>query len=230
MKRLTFILIALTIIYGCTKEESNSQNHLPRAAFSVIPQRAEAGDTIYFDAGIVTDVEDPLEKLQVQWLWSQGLTYTPYSYEKTAIHTYSSRGVYFPQVRVMDSKTLTDTTKKMVVIVDDLDNLPPTIPGLVWPPEWQTWVEPTITFKWVSGTDPENDPLKFDLWIGRSINDLRLVASDLETFTMVEGERLYEYTETGFLLNQDYYWQVAAKDPNGNYVPGWIWKFTTKPQ
>ncbi|MGE5317472.1 MAG: PKD domain-containing protein [Chloroflexota bacterium] len=229
MKYTGLIFIALAFSLGCTKEDTNSQNHLPRAAFSVIPLRAEAGDTVLFDAGIVTDNEDPLENLQVQWAWDKGMPYTAYSFEKTATHTYSSEGVYFPQVRVKDTQSLTDTTKRMVVIVYDLNNMPPEIPGLVWPPEWQTWVDPVITFKWKAGNDPENDPLKFDLWIGRSINDLRLVRYDIETFNMVEGERIYESTETGFLLNQDYYWQVAAKDPNGNYVPGWIWKFTTRP-
>lgn len=229
MKNICLIIIGLGLIYGCSKENTNDQNHLPRAAFSVIPQRAEAGDTVYFDAGIVTDNEDPLENLQVQWAWDAGMPYTPYTFEKTAEHTYSTEGVYFPKVRVKDTYSLTDTTKKMVVIVHDLTNLPPDIPGLVWPAEWQTWVDPVIIFKWKGSTDPENDPLLYDLWVGRSINDLRLIKSDIDTYNTVGDEKIYETTESGFLLNQDYYWQVAAKDPNGNYVPGWIWKFTTRP-
>lgn len=229
MNRFTLFLISLSIFFSCSKEDNNSQNHLPRAAFSVIPVRAEAGDIINFDAGIVTDNEDPLEQLQVQWDWEGNQVYTPYSFTKTATHQYATEGVYFPKVRVKDTKSLTDTTKNMVVIVYDLNNLPPEIPIQIFPPEWQTWVNPDIYFRWKAGPDPENDSLLFDLWVGTAINDLRLIRSDISTFNMVEGERIYESTESGFRYNQDYYWQVAAKDPNGNYTVGRIWKFTTQP-
>lgn len=229
MNRYFLIIISLVLTYSCSKEDNNSQNHMPRAAFSVIPVRAEAGDTIYFDAGIVTDKEDPLEKLEVQWSWDAGISYTPYSFQKTSTHIYSTEGVYFPKLRVRDSKSLTDTTKNMVVIVHDLANLPPNIPILIFPPEWQTWVNPNIIFKWKSGNDPENDTLTFDLWVGTSINDLRLIREDVNTYDLVESEKVYTTTVSGFLNNQDYYWQVAAKDPNGNYTPGRIWKFTTEP-
>lgn len=202
---------------------------MPRAAFSVIPIRAEAGDTIHFDAGIVTDNEDPLERLEVQWDWEGDLGFTPYTVNKTATHQYPAEGVYFPKLRVKDTQSLTDTTKNIVVIVYDLDNLPPQMPIQVFPPEWQTWVNPEIYFRWKAGTDPEGDSLLFDLWVGTAINDLRLIRSDISAFNIVEGERIYESTESGFRYNQDYYWQVAAKDPNGNYTLGRIWKFTTQP-
>ncbi len=228
MKKIYFLLLLAAVI-GCKKENTNTQNHLPTAAFSVIPERAEAGDTILFDANIVTDKEDPASDLMVQWSWNGDHNYTPYTLEKTAQHTYTQEGVYFPQLKVIDTYNLTDTLNGMVVIVYDLNNLPPSIPIQVSPLEWQDWVEPSLTFKWKAGPDPEDDPLSFDLWLGKSKNTMRIVASDVTTFNLVEGEPVYETNISGLFLGQDYYWQVAAKDPNGNYTRGWIWKFVTKP-
>ncbi len=228
MKKLILFLFLAAII-GCKKDNTNTQNHLPTAAFSVIPERAEPGDTILFDANIVTDKEDPVENLQVQWSWYGDYNYTPYSSVKTAKYSYDTVGVYFPQLRVIDTYDLTDTLNGMVVIVHDLNNLPPTIPVQLFPPEWQEWVELTQTFKWKEGTDPENDVMSFDLWLGKSKNTMRIVKSDITTFNMVDGEKIYETTVSGMSPGQDYYWQVAAKDPNGNYTRGWIWKFVTRP-
>ncbi|HLN53138.1 MAG TPA: hypothetical protein VK212_05475 [Lentimicrobium sp.] len=228
MKKL-FLFTVIVALAACSKENTNTENHLPKAAFSVIPERAEPGDTILFDANIVTDREDPSEKLLVQWSWNGDKVYTPYTLEKTAIHIYDQVGVYFPELQVKDTYDLTDTLDGMVVIVQDINNLPPTIPVQVSPLEWQDWVEPSLTFKWKAGTDPEDDPMTFDLWLGKSKNTMSIVASDIDFFNMVEGERVYETNISGLLLGQDYYWQVAAKDSNGNYTRGWIWKFVTKP-
>lgn len=230
MNRLILIILLTFILGSCKKQEDNTQNHLPTADFSVVPLRAEVGDSLYFDAGIVSDKEDPTDKLQVQWSWTGLNSFTQYTLDKTAIHTYGQVGVYFPKVVVKDTYTLTDTSKQMVVIVNNLENMPPEIPILLTPPEWETWMEPTIVFKWKSGTDPEDDPQTFDLWVGLSIEDMSIIRSNISDYTNVGGEQVYETTETGFQLKQDYYWQVAARDPNGNYTPGRIWKFTTKPE
>lgn len=202
---------------------------MPTAAFSIMPERAEVGDTVLFDANIVTDAEDPTENLMVQWSWTGDQTYTPFTVDKSAIHIYEQEGVYFPELKVKDTKGLTDTIEGTVVIVYDLNNLPPYMPIQVSPLEWQDWVEPSLTFKWKSGGDPEDDLLSFDIWLGISKNTMRVVASNINSFNLVEGEPVYETNISGLRMGQDYYWQVAAKDPNGNYTKGWIWKFITKP-
>ncbi len=230
MNRLILLLGIIAIVSGCKKENENTQNHLPKAAFSISPIRAEANDSVYFDAGIVTDKEDPLENLQVQWSFNGDGNYTPYSPEKTAVKLYAQEGIYFPKMRVIDTYSLTDTAKGMVVIVHDLANLPPERPLQVSPPEWQTWMDPSIIFKWTSGSDPEDDVQSFDLWVGRSVNAMVKIRTGISDFTLVGEEQLYEVTVDGFQFHQDYYWQVAAMDPNGNYTLGHIWKFTTRPE
>lgn len=231
MNRFTLILAAIILFSSCLKDDDdNTKNHLPHAVFALSPLRAEINTPVQFDAGAVADVEDPSESLEVQWSFAGNNEYTTYTTAKTAVHTYTNIGFYLPKLRVRDLQGLVDSTHNMVVIVNDLANMPPTIPLLVSPPEWQTWMEPTIIFKWRSGTDPEDDSLSFDLWIGQSLATMKLFRSDIDYFTMIGGEKVYETTESGFQYEQDYYWQVGAKDPNGNYTLGHTWKFTTRPQ
>lgn len=230
MSRL-YLFIAITlVIAGCNKEEDNVQNHMPQAAFTITPQRCEPNDEILFDAGNVTDQEDATDLLEVRWSWNGDNNYnTNYTQTKTATFKYDQVGVYYPRLEVRDVKMLCDTLRGMVVVVHDMENLPPDLPVLLSPPEWQTWMEPSIIFKWKSGEDPEGDFQSFDLWVGKDKNDLKLVRSNIVDFTLVGGEEVYEVLVEGFDLSQDYYWQVRANDPNGNYTLGHIWKFTTRP-
>lgn len=229
MKHLFKICLILIVLSACNKDNENTQNNLPNADFSIVPQRAEVGDEVIFDAHIVSDKEDPIEDLQVAWSWEGNNNFTDYSFEKTASYSYTSKGIHFPKVVVKDTYSLTDTAKHMVIIVTDLSNEPPAAPIQITPPEWQTWMEQTVDFEWYASDDPENDSLSYDLWIGRSIETMTLRRANITESFIKLGQRAYKSTETGFLLNHDYYWQVAAKDPNGNYSLSWIWKFTTKP-
>ncbi len=223
------LFLAIVLLVGCKKDNTNTQNHMPKAIFSVIPERAKAGDEILFDASSVSDKEDPAENLEIRWSFTGDQNFTPYTTVKTANYTFDEEGVYFPKLHVKDTKGIIDSISGIVIIVYDLNNLAPYIPIQVSPLEWQDWVEPSLTFKWKSGGDPEDDELMFDVWLGVSKSTMEIIASDVNTYSMVEGVRVYETNYSGLLLGQDYYWQVAAKDPNGNYTRGWIWKFITKP-
>ena len=231
--RNSLVVLGFTIITlnsGCTKDGNNTENHLPVAYFSLAPARGDINTSIVFNANTVSDHEDPVTDLEVRWDWNLDHIYdTPYSTEKIISHQYDAMGIYFPMMEVRDSKGMTDTIKKMVVIVSDLSNMPPDIPYYLTPPEWQTWMDPTIIFKWTC-TDPENDPLSFDIWIGTSRTSLNLARSGITTFNLVNGEVQYETTLSGFRYDQDYFWQIGAKDSAGNYTVGLISKFTTRPE
>lgn len=230
--RNTLALLGFAILIvnaGCKKDGDNTENHLPIAYYSLAPARGDVNTPIGFNANTVTDHEDPVSSLEVRWDWNQDHIYdTPFSTDKIATHQYDAVGVYFPMMEVRDSKGMTDTIKKMVVIVSDLSNMPPDIPAYLTPPEWQTWMDQTIIFKWTC-TDPENDPLTFDIWIGTSRTSLNLARGGITTFNLVDGEIQYETTLTGFRFDQDYFWQIGAKDTAGNYTVGLISKFSTRP-
>lgn len=224
------VLISGGIFSGCKKDSENTENHLPVARFTVLPDRVEVNMPVTFIADSVYDKEDTYAVLEIRWDFDNNRIFeTEFSTEKTNTYTYTQLGVYFPKLEVRDTKGQLDTLKKMVVVVSDLANLPPYGLNYLTPPDWQTWMEPTIDFKWTC-SDPENDPLSFDIWVGKNVSTMKIVRYDITTFTMVGEEKQFETTLAGFSFNQDYYWQIAAKDVAGNYTPGPIWRFTTRPE
>lgn len=75
----------------------------------------------------------------------------------------------------------------------------------------------TTRLSWES-SDPENDPLTYDMYFGTDPNPT-LIASDLLQSSYDPG--LLEYGKT-------YYWKVAAKDDKWNVVHGPVWSFKTQ--
>ena len=223
---LTFLLFT-----GCGKEETNTMNHLPVADFVVDAYRGDVNTVFNFDAGMVSDVEDPVELLEIRWNFTNSGEYdTEYDTIKTASHQYAQTGLYFPLLKVRDTKGMIDSTTKMVVVVHNLDNQPPNKPRYITPVDWQNWIDPAHVFKW-SCTDPESDTLSFDFWLGTRETNLVLWSENIVTTEAIEnGKVVYSTTLSGLKFNRDYYWQVYAHDPNGNYTPGDIWKFTTSPE
>ena len=222
-----FYAAIFLLFTGCGKEETNSKNHLPVAAYRVETDQGDLdtcrGDinTIFrFDASMVSDEEDPLELLEIRWDWTNNGVYdTEYSTTKTATHQYTEPGLYFPVLKVRDTKGMVDSIKRMVVVVmlDSLSNLPPHKPEYITPGDWGKYIQPTNIFTW-SCTDPEGDNLTFDLWLGKKATNLLPVKTNISTFETTLD--ILEY-------KQDYFWQIYARDVAGNYTAGDIWRFAT---
>ncbi|MHC1775105.1 MAG: hypothetical protein AB9834_06770 [Lentimicrobium sp.] len=225
-----FLISILVIVTSCEIDGTNTQNHLPVADYVVSPLRGDVNTVFDFNASTVSDLEDPVSLLEIRWDWNKDNVYdTEFSTEKVTTYQYNAVGVYFPMIEVRDTQGMTDTIKQMIVVVSDLSNQPPDIPFYITPPEWQDWMDETVIFKWTC-TDPENDPLTYDIWIGKSRTSLSLKQSGITTFNTVDGVPQYETTLSGFNYNTDYYWQIGAKDIAGNYTVGLISKFTTRPE
>ncbi|MBL7904493.1 MAG: PKD domain-containing protein [Bacteroidales bacterium] len=223
------LILAVLPFYGCKKDGENIKNHLPKADFEVDPGRGDVNTVFNFDASSVTDVEDPTSALEIRWDWNRDKIFdTEFSTNKTASHQYSQVGIYRPLVEVRDSKGMTDTLKQLIVVVSDLSNRPPEIPLYITPPEWQDWMDVSVIFKWTC-TDPDGDPLTYDIWIGRSRTSLELRQSGITDFNLVDNVPQFETTVSGFSYDTDYYWQIGARDVAGNYTVGLISKFSTRP-
>ncbi|MGC9772045.1 fibronectin type III domain-containing protein [Fervidobacterium islandicum] len=67
-------------------------------------------------------------------------------------------------------------------------------------------------------TDEDGDPLKFDIYIGESPDNLKLEAKDLTTKTYSTA-RLFDFGKT-------YYWKVVVSDGYNPPVEGDVWSFT----
>lgn len=227
---LPFLFVmTLFLIAGCGKEETNTNNHLPKADFKVDTYRGDANTVFRFDASLVSDVEDPLELLEVCWDFTNSGVYTEYDTTKIVTYQYTETGLYFPLMKVRDTKGMVDSIKKMVVVVSDLSNLPPYKPEYIAPANWGVYIQPTNIFKWKC-SDPEGDSLTFEIWKGTRETNLLFVKSGIKTFDMIGDIMEYNTTMSNLEFNQGYYWKIYARDDAGNYTEGDIWQFTTSPE
>ncbi|MBO8161623.1 MAG: hypothetical protein H0Z24_08310 [Thermosipho sp. (in: Bacteria)] len=93
----------------------------------------------------------------------------------------------------------------------------PNEPKLVFPENNSILNEYKIRLKW-KATDLDNDKLKFDIYFGTKITDLKLLAKEYENT---------EYELPNLNESMTYYWKVIVKDGKGGVKEGPIWSFTT---
>jgi hypothetical protein len=74
---------------------------------------------------------------------------------------------------------------------------------------------PTITWR---GTDPQNDDLTYDIYMGTSATPA-LTAAGLTSASYSPPAALAGFTK--------YYWQIVSHDPYGGSLTGPVWSFTT---
>ncbi len=97
-------------------------------------------------------------------------------------------------------------------------NTPPFKPSNPYPKNGAIDVSINVTLRW-SSSDPDGDPVRFDLYLGTDENNLLEIATNLEKS---------EYTLTDLEYETTYYWKVVAKDSKGASSTGDTWKFTTE--
>jgi|GEM_PF-2526307 len=95
-------------------------------------------------------------------------------------------------------------------------NHPPEPPHSPYPPDGITGVATEITLRWEC-TDPDDDRVFYDVYLGESESLLSLCATSLEE------------PEYNVVLNSSttYYWRVVAFDENGGVSESPVWSFTT---
>jgi|GEM_PF-2184697 len=98
-------------------------------------------------------------------------------------------------------------------------NLPPTSPSNPTP-ENETTEQPIETNLSWTCSDPENDPLTYDVFFGTEATPAQVATGQSET-TFDPGTLEY---------NTQYFWQIVAHDNMGNTTEGEVWSFTTEAQ
>lgn len=96
-------------------------------------------------------------------------------------------------------------------------NQPPLQPSSPSPNDNATSQPLNLSLGW-SCSDPDNDPLKYDVYLDQQ-NPPTTKISSMQSST--------SYNVTGLTNNTTYYWQVFAKDDHSNVTAGPAWKFTT---
>jgi uncharacterized protein (TIGR02145 family) len=97
-------------------------------------------------------------------------------------------------------------------------NNPPSIPSNHSPSDGSTDVSTAPTLTW-NCSDPENDPMTYDVYFGTISSPTTQVGINLTTLSIKEN---------GLNAGVIYYWKVVAKDNHGNSSEGSIWSFTTQ--
>jgi hypothetical protein len=114
------------------------------------------------------------------------------------------------------------TTKSDEFIFEAFLNNPPSVPSNPYPSDGAVNLPNRIPqFSW-SSSDSDGDSLKYDLYIGKTRDDLKLVASDLAT-NSYSTPMLFDFGTT-------YYWKIVVKDGFNEPVEGPVWKFTVTNQ
>ena len=96
-------------------------------------------------------------------------------------------------------------------------NQPPAQPSNPEPTTNATGQATSLTLNW-SCSDPEGDPIKYDVYLGTD-NPPTTKVSALQSGT--------SYSASGLSNSTKYYWHIYAKDDHSNMTAGPVWNFTT---
>ena len=112
-----------------------------------------------------------------------------------------------------------ETTSEVRQFTILLNNQPPTAPILSSPNDQAMDVGTIPILSWQSSTDPDGDPITYDVYIGTSSNPTTVVAVN-------QTQTNYKLT-TALSGNTTYYWRIVAKDGQGNETTSDMRQFTT---
>jgi len=98
-------------------------------------------------------------------------------------------------------------------------NLPPKIPGNIFPASDTTDIPIKITFIWSGGDPNDKDHVSYDFYLKADDPQPELVASEL-------SDTLIYYDSLSY--NTTYYWKVVARDESGETSSSPVWSFRTR--
>lgn len=214
----TLSLITVILITSCKKDdgEDEPENKSPIASFIITPTAGNTSTNFEFDGSPSNDPDSETLGLQYRWDFDNDGTWDEqYSADPIAFHTYTTEGTYTVKLEVKDNEGATGSTTKDVT-VSNSGNLPPGAPSNPNPADQATEQPLTIMLGWTCD-DPNQDPLTYDINFGTT-NPPPSAATGLTANA---------YDPGNLQANTTYYWQVIAKDNQGESTTGSIWQFTT---
>lgn len=119
-----------------------------------------------------------------------------------------------------DNLYIQDHTWNRINYVTLNANTAPTAPSYTTPADTASLVNPSVTLNWTASTDPDFDPIKYDVYFGTTSGSLSLVSVDQTGLS---------YNPSSLSYNTTYYWQVVAKDDQSNSTPGVERSFSIQP-
>lgn len=216
-KLLFFILIVtLFVIFSCSEDSTSSDTEAPTVAITYPVNNSEfvQGTVIT----ITADATDNKGVKEVEFYIDGDLASLddeePYEYEWDTGETRDTDHTIY--AIAYDTNDNTKTSEVINITLTEFIGSPPNPPSNPNPEDNATSVSTNVILSW-DCSDPENDPLTYDVYFGTSSNP-SLVNSGQSNTTYDPGTLNEETT---------YYWQIKAHDDHSNSTTGDIWKFTT---
>jgi hypothetical protein len=220
LKKILVLILLVLFIGGCTPKPTNnppdvpSNPNPPNGATGVVIDPVLSwecsdpdGDTLVFDIYLGTSADN--------------LTPIKQDYASKSYHVmdlaYST--TYYWKIVAKDGKggVKEGPVWSFTTQSQGQTNNPPNTPSSPSPQDNATGVPINVILSWEC-SDPDNDPLVFDIYFGVSQNNLGLLVSNHSTSSFEVKNLAY---------NTTYYWKVVAKDSKGAISEGPVWKFTT---
>jgi len=122
---------------------------------------------------------------------------------------------YKVKITALNDPTKYDYSPKFE-IKSPYSNLPPYCPNSPYPINYSDEQSIHTTLSWEC-SDPDGDPLRFDVYFGQSENPPKVNSN----------QNNYDYYPGPLNYNTEYFWKVVAKDDNGESITCYDWNFTT---
>ena len=137
------------------------------------------------------------------------------TFEKSGL---SYETTYYWKVVAKDGKGGVATSTVYSFTTISQGNNAPSTPTALYPSDGATDVPTNVTLRWWA-TDPDGDPIVYDVYFGTNKDSLQKILSDTPSTSTEQSSLFYATT---------YYWKVVAKDGKGGIATSTIWSFTTK--
>ncbi len=168
------------------------------------PSTDPEGSAVYYDLYFGTQENPPLNV--------SNLTTT--QYQKGGL---SNDTLYYWKVVAKDEQSNSTSGPVWQFRTKSSDNNPPTQPDNPSPVSGSTNRETSLTLGWNTSTDPDSDPITYELYLDKNVNPT----------TLRDSLSTNSFTITGLSYSTKYYWKVIAKDNHGGSTSSLVWNFTT---
>ncbi len=163
------------------------------------------GGTVYYDLYFGTQVNPTL--------MVSNLTSTQYPITSLLNNT-----LYHWKVVAKDAQTNSTPGQVWNFRTKQSGNNPPTKPQNPQPASGNTNKNTTLTLSWDPSTDPDSDPVTYEVYLSTNPNPTTL----RNTVTSPS------FSISGLSYSTKYYWKIIAKDNNSGATSSDIWNFNTK--
>ncbi len=229
MKKIYFILISALVLNACSNDDGPTPSPFIINLKPTIPELVFPQDNLVctnfnleFDWNQAIDADSNSIVYTIE-VTDEGnfrtLLFTAKTSENSHTFTLEKGTTYYWRVQATDpngNNSGYSSIRKFFTEPEAGVNTIPYAPTINIPQLGQTVTGNTTTLSW-EATDPDNDPLLFDLYFGET-NPPQLLTENLNNPTF----------DVQLNANTTYYWRVVVKDNDQATIIGQVWNFRTQ--